>query len=210
MFDIRKVKRTDLLGNAKNIIATFFEEPKRNPKDPWVDQTPIDESEPADSWQDYGFISRLPAGAEALVYRFGQSLYTIASRALAAATVFGKMKEGDVAIYSIGGNVIRVNADGSVTILAPDGKNNMVFSMSPKRHAITLMTAGGRGIIISDDDGITIHGGDKEVTTYSQKAIQNIAPEMNDMVGTHSLHVGAKRPLNAATVAAGGAPNVNI
>lgn len=206
IWDILKVKRTELVGDSKQPQA-FFEAPEQHPDDKWKEQQEADESAPADTWQHYGFVSRLPKNAEALVMRFGQSAFAIASRALAAAKVFGSLGEGDCAMYTEGGNVLRMNKDGSVTILVPVGSKQHVFNIG--KDGLKFVTAGGIAFEVSDKNGFCVNAGSKDVTIATTGNVQHVAAQQIDEVGVHSLCAKASKPLlgGAATPAA---PNVFV
>lgn len=210
ILDILKVKRTEMIGDAKNVVQAFFEAPKQATEDTWTEQQESDESAPVDTWQHYGFVSRLPKGAEALVMRFGQSAYAIASRALTAAKVFGSLGEGDVALYTSGGNVVRLNTDGSVTVLVPDGKKHIVIHASAKSHGIKAMTAGGMTFEMSDENGVSLNAGSKALTLSSSLMVQVVAPQCALEVGVLKTNMAAKTPLVGVAALAPGAPNIFI
>lgn len=193
ILDILKVKRTEMIGDAKNVVQAFFEAPKQATEDTWTEQQESDESAPVDTWQHYGFVSRLPKGAEALVMRFGQSAYAIASRALTAAKVFGSLGEGDVALYTSGGNVVRLNTDGSITMLSPSGSKQHVLHIN--KDGLKFVTAHGIAFEISDKNGFYVNAGDKDITLATTGNVQHVAKQQLDHVGVHYLHAGAKLPM---------------
>lgn len=204
MFDaiinLLRVKRTELVGDDKTTIATFFETLPRHPDDPWKDETPVDEVGPVDSWQHYGFASRLPKNAEAVVWEFGQQMFTLASRALAAAKVFGQLGEGDVAIYSIGGNTIRLAASGAVTVMMKGPAGKSIFArLSPKNGGeFHFMDEKGHTAQFDQANGFAVNAGDLDVT-FKCKNFQVIGLAAN-------FNVAAFKPTASASIPFSGGP----
>lgn len=212
LFDIVRVKRTELVGNAKNVISTYFEVPKRHPGDQWQAESATDETEPANSWQQYGFISRLPAKAEALILRWGENTFTLASRLLVAAKVYGQLAGGDVAMFAAPGNMIKCGADGSISFRVPcDNGRDMMLVMSPKNGgSFKFLIPDGPAIEWSAKQGIYQDAGMKPCTLSTTDKMQFVSAQQLDMCSVHQLHRAGAKPLNAATVAAGGAPQLLI
>ena len=210
IFDVLRVKRTELIGDAKSVISAFFKTPDADSTDPIQLKPGEDETAPVDWWQHYGFVSRPPKDAEALLARFGANIFAVASRLLAAASVYGKLSEGDVALFSIGGNTIRLNADGAVSILVKSESGNMsVIRLSPgsgeeKGANLKVLVDPGLVFEMSKENGIVMNAGDKDVT-IAGKAVNITAMQLNNNVGLNKLHMGAVSPLITPTAAA---PNV--
>lgn len=197
IFDILTVKRTELLGDAKSTLGVFFKGTKEeDPNDPI--ELDVDETAPADLWQHYGFISRPPAGSQGLVARVGANMFTLASRALAAVKVFGQLGEGDVAMYAEGGNVLRLNKSGTVTLLVPteSGKQMVVHFSNKKNGSIKAVVPPGLAIEVSEENGISLNAGNKDVT-IAGKQVQIIAATLVNEVGSNKLWAGAVGPLLA-------------
>jgi len=181
LVDVLPIARTTLRGDDDSTVLAYLESPAHDPQDPVA--RPADDAENAevDWWQHYGFASRPPSGAEALVIRAGQQVFGLASRALAALGVFGKLKEGDVALYSMGGNLIRLNANGSISVLVPqkNGKQ-MVVRLDPE-GTIKGLVAPSYAFEFGKD-GCVINAADKDVTisgkivTISAQAFINNSP----------------------------------
>jgi len=194
IFDILTVKRTELLGDAKSVFGVFFNATgEEDPNDPI--KLSDDETVPSDMWQNYGFISRPPAGAQALIARVGANIFTLASRALAAIKVFGQLAEGDVAMYSEGGNVIRLNKKGDATILIPteSGKQLVVHFSNKGNGSIKAIVPPGIAIEVSEDNGILLNAGEKDVT-IAGKQVQIVAQMFVNESGSVKLHKGAVAP----------------
>lgn len=210
LFDILRVKRTELAGDAKTTILTYFQTPKKHPGDKWQDDSATDESEPVNAWQHYGFISRLPKGAEALVLRWGENTFEMASRIIAAAKVFGQLAEGDVAMFAVPGNMIKLGADGSIVFRVPtDSNQDMVLAFSGKKGgSVKLYIPNGPCCEWSAEKGICQNAGTKPVTFATTDNIQHVCKQQLDLCSVHQLTATGVRPLNAATVAAGGNPAV--
>jgi len=194
LVDVLTIKRTELVGVASAIVQAVFSSPERGPDDP-MPTGGSDESEPAEWWQAYGLTSRPPMGSQALVGRFGATIAAFASRAKDAIAVFGKMAVGDVALYTIAGNVLRLNADRSVSLLVPcDNGKQTIVQVHPKDSAVRILTAGGLTFEMSDKNGIAMNAGAKDVT-IAGKNIQFIGTAMNCNVVTNKLNATAGAPL---------------
>lgn len=208
--DIYTVKRTELVGDNKNIVSIVFDSTDRASDDP-VD-TNSTELEPAEQWQQYGFISRPPKGSQAAAIRDGSTFFAFASRAIVAAKVFGQLVEGDVALFATLGNMIKLGADGSIVFRVPtDGDQDIILAISGKDGgSLKFIIPGGPAIEWSKKNGITHNAGDKNLTNATTQKIQNIGAMMVDEVGVHKLHMGATIPLVGIAALAPGAPNVFI
>jgi len=202
LFDIHPIKRTELVGDAKSTIAVFFEALTRAPGDP-LGGDQDSESAPADWWQHYGFLSRPPVGAEGIFMRLGANVVTIASRALAAAGIFGQMSVGDVAIYSVGKNVLRLNADGSVSLMRLTKSGKHVIAIMTKDDKVQVLIPPAT-VFEMTPQGITLKG--DTITIAGSKSVQIIGPQLNCAVGVNKLHIGASLPL----VPTSAAPNVFV
>jgi phage gp45-like len=166
LFSWLRVKRTEMIGKDSNIVSVFSQTPPRDPQDDAQLPDVNDETEPAEWGEHYGFATRPPADCEHFAIRAGASIVSIASRMLSALAKAGKLSEGDVAIYSIGGNVIRLNANGSISCLVPtsDGKQ-MVIRLDPKgKGSLKWMNSAGMCIEASEENGIALNAGDKDIT----------------------------------------------
>ena len=208
VFDVLRVKRTELAGKAKQWIAVYLTSPEQPPNSDIDAQS--DESEPAQLWQHYGFASRPPDDAESLTIRAGAMLAAIASRV--ASDVFGKLGVGDVALFTIAGNVLRFNAkDASVTLLVPDGGKQWVVNLKPgSKGGLRIVTPGSMTVEMSDTNGITLNAGTKPLTLASNAQIQLVAPMLVNQCGAVKLHAGASKPMVGVACLTPGAPNVFI
>jgi hypothetical protein len=207
LFEILTVKRTDLEGDDKSTIVAYLEQLAAAAGDP-LDPQDCDESSPVDWWQHYGFISRPPVGAEAFIARVGANAIALASRAIAALGVFGKMSDGDVALYSIGGNVIRLNANGSVSVLVKTANGKQwVARIDPKGGgSLKVLNGSGMAIEFSDEQGFVLNAGSKDIT-LACGTFQVLAGQANMNVGSIKLHAAAAKPMVAG---ANTAPSVFI
>lgn len=204
LIDILPVKRSDLLGDGKSTIGIFLAEPEHSPDDP-ISPTDSDESPPVDWWQHYGFLSRPPPGAEVFAIRAGAQVFGIASRALAAAGIFGKMSDGDVAIYSIGGNVIRLNANGSLSVLVPTKNGKQFVARIDPKGAGELKVVNGAGMAIefSEENGLVVNVGQKDVT-FACKNFQVVGVATNLNTASTKTWAGASKPMVAGSNTAPG------
>jgi len=194
LVDILPVKRSDLIGDNQSTIGVFLSEPERSPDDPIKPDS--DESAPIDWWQHYGFLSRPPANAEVLALRVGAQVFGIASRALASVAAFGKMGEGDVALYSIGGNLIRLQANGAINVLVPtkNGKQ-LVVRLDPKgADEIKIVNGAGMAIEFSEENGLVVNAGQKDVT-FACRNFQVIGAATNLNTASVKLGVSGAKPL---------------
>lgn len=207
LIDVFKVKRTELIGNAKAIVSAVLSAPERDAGDDTVLPDNADELEPAEWWQHYGFASRPPKDTESLVVRAGATIAAIASRALAAVKVFGQLNDGDVAIYSVAGNVIRLNASGSISVLVPtaNGKQ-LIVQLSPKgAGSIKAMTGNGFSFELSDENGLAVNVGSKPIT-FACGTFQVVGKQTNLYTASTKLSATAITPfpgINAAGSASG-------
>jgi hypothetical protein len=202
MLDVLPIKRTELVGDNQSTLSVFLDFITPTSADP-IDLGPdAEESAPIDWWQHYGFLSRPPSKAEALVLRVGGQTFGIASRMLSAFG-FGKLGEGDVAMYSIAGNVIRLNANGSISVLAPtDNGKQLVVRLDPKGAGeIKAVNGAGMSIEFSETAGLCVNVGQKDVT-FACKNFQVVAAAANLNVGTLKTWAGASKPMVAGSNAA--------
>lgn len=199
LFDFLDIARTDLLGDAKDIVGAFFKSPEKDPNDDIPDSAISTETEPAEWWQHYGFASRPPKNAQGLILRAGASFVALASRVLEAAKVFGKLKDGDVAIYSIGGNVLRLNADGSVSLLVPteNGKQIVAHCSNKESGSVKVVIPPGIAIEASDKNGVFVNAGDKDITLAGNKlqlifsgGVVNESPSFKSWMGATKPFTG--------------------
>ena len=201
LFSILPIKRTDVVGDDKSTIVAFQEQPPSTPGDPIDLGADADESTPIDWWQHYGFLSRPPDGAESLVVWIGSQAFSLASRALAAAGVWGKMTAGDVALYSVGKNAIRLNATGSISMLVPSNGKQIVVSIQPK-GAIQFMLANGFYIELSEEQGFVVSTPGKDITLSGLNVNVN-AMALNNNSAVLKTTIAASQPLVATSVAPG-------
>ena len=199
IFEAVTVKRTGLIGDALATVVAFLKGPDREPDDPIKADPDEDESTEVDWWQHYGFLSRPPNGAEALIARIGAQTFALASRYLAA-KAFGKLNEGDVALYSVGNNILRLNANGSISMLAPDKKGKqMIMRLDPKGE-ITLMLGNGTIIQMSESSGISMLAQTGNITLAAPAgSVQVIAQALNNMSPVLKANAVAAKPLTPAT-----------
>ena len=209
LFDVAALKRTELVGDLKASIVAFFKAATK--KDDFDVDLPADcdESFAVDWWQHYGLASRPPAESESLLARVGSEVYAIASRTLAVAKAYGQLSEGDVALYSIGKNLIKLAKDGALTVLVPAPKNKQtVIHISPKDGSIKGIVPPGLTFEISPKNGICLNAGDKNIT-LAGKSIQFIGSSCNINTGSVKLGLTGARPLSAASIVAP-VPNIFV
>lgn len=199
ILDFLTVKRTDLSKADESMTEMFFENPERNPQD----VAPIDnECGPGEWWQSYGLASRPPTGAQALMLRAGDVMVGIAARIAAAKEIIGLLSPGDVALYSSGKNLIRLNANGSIAIRAKDKKDrDMVAYVDPKGPSVKVVVA-DMAIEVSEENGIVLNAGNRPIT-LAGSTIQLNGQSLNCNVPTSKLHMGASMPLQASSAAPG-------
>jgi len=203
MYDVLLVARSVFIGKAKDVVAVLLRSPETLPDD---EGAPTEtETEEVEWWQHYGFISRPPVDAEVLKLNLGRFVVGIASRVLATAGVYGQLKDGDVGLYSVGKQVLRLNADGSVSLLKLTKAGKHLVVTITKTDEIKLLHPDGAYVEISKA-GIVLKHDTAPVTISSGVKVQIIAPQLVNMVGVNMLHVGASTPL----VPTSAAPNVFI
>ena len=214
LFDIAKLKRTELLGDLKASISAYFEAPEQIPGSDIELPPDCNESFGVDWWQHYGFASRPVAGSESLIVKIGSEAYAIASRTLAAVKAYGQLGEGDVALYSVGKNLLKLAKEGSMTILVPaPGDKQIVIHISSKDGSIKGIVPPGLTFEISPKNGICFNAGDKDIT-LAGKNIQFIGSACNINTGSVKLGLTGARPLGWCTAGVAGAfasvPTPNI
>lgn len=199
-FDILTIKRTELLGDAKTIVKAIFQAPARAPGDDEPIEGSDDETLEADLWQHYGFVSRPPKNAQALYAQLGANIVAIATRVITAAKVFGSLGEGDVAVFSIAGNVIRLNANGSISVLVPTANGKQFVARIDPKGAGSLKMANGAGMAIefSEENGVVINVGDKDVTIACGN-FQVVGKSTNLYTASTRTWAGAKAPFAGGT-----------
>lgn len=207
LLETMSVKRSELIGKTKGVVSVFFSTDGNAPDD--ESGVDVDEvSEPADWWQHYGFASRPPEGTESLVLRAGATVAAFASRVLAGADIFGQLSVGDVALYSLGKNMIRLNADGSISAVKLTKKDKHFIVTITKDDELMVVVPDGPWLNMSKDKGVTIHAGAQALTLSSDKSVQIVAPKLACVTGTTSLHAAAARPMTGPSALA--APNVFV
>lgn len=182
LVDIYTVKRTELIGDDKSVVSVISDSSEQASDDP-VDAGTT-EGEPSEWWQHYGFASRPPKAAQFAAIRLGDSLVAFASRVLEAAKVFGQLGDGDVAIYSIGGNTIRLAASGAVTLMMKGPAGKSIFArLSPKNGGeFHFANENNDTVHLTKADGLAINVNDKDVTIRC-KNFQVMGQQANLYVG---------------------------
>lgn len=208
LVDVWKVKRTELAGKAKDLVSVIFAIPERDPEDTAPLPDTSGETEPASWWQHYGFASRPPANAESLVIRAGATFAAIASRVVGG--LYGKLGVGDVAMWSTGGAILRLNADASVTLLVPSGGKQWVVSLQPgPKGGLRIISPRGMAVEMSDTNGISLNSADLPLTLAGKK-IQIVGQEVIINGGAVKLGMKGAVPLVGVGSLTPGAPNVFI
>lgn len=197
VFDIVRVRRTELTGAAKSVISAFAKVDTDGDTDA---PEGVDESAPFDWWQQYGFISRPPEDSESLIVRVGANVFGLASRALASAKAFGQLSAGDVALYSLGGALLKLAVTGAVTLLVPAGNKQTVVHISNKDGSIKGVVPPGLAFEISPKNGIMFNAGNADVTIAGAN-IQLVGQQLNINCGVVKTHMAATVPLASAFVA---------
>lgn len=195
LFDVARLKRTELVGNIKSSILAFFSAPEQD-EGSGIELPPdCNESFGVDWWQHYGFASRPPEDSESLLVRVGAEAYAIASRAISAAKAYGQLSEGDVALYSMGGALLKLAKNGAVTLLVPTkDKKQTVIHVSSEDGSIKGIVPPGLTFEISPKNGICLNAGDKNIT-LAGKTIQFVGTSCNINTGNVKLGVNGARPL---------------
>lgn len=193
LIEIMTVRRTELIGDDANIVSVISDSSDQASEDP-VDAGTT-EGEPSEWWQHYGFASRPPKKAQYSTIRLGDSLIAFASRVLEAAKVFGQLGEGDVAIYSIGGNTIRLAASGAVTVMMKGPAGKSIFArLSPKNGGeFHFMNEIGQKVHLTKADGLAIDAADSDVTIKC-KDFQVLAQTANFNVAVLKSSATASKP----------------
>lgn len=192
LLEVLTVKRTELIGKLGTIVAAFAEAPEKDADDPSsVDAEEI--SEPSEWWQHYGFVSRPPKGAEYLNMRVGATIVAFASRALAAADAYGKMGEGDVGLYSVGKNTIRLAKSGAISMLVPSNGKQIAFRIDPN-GSFKVMLGNGFFLELSEENGFAVSTPGKDINLAGKNAITTGSAFINNS-GVMVTTRGAVAPL---------------
>lgn len=204
LFDFLTVKRTEMVGDDGDIVSTVFEAPERDPDDDsvWPEQT--DETDGSEWWTPYGLYCRPPDGSESLVVRAGDAFIAIASRVLGLKDLVGKLSPGDVALYSMGGNVLRLNADGKVSLLVRTKNNKHFVAVVDPKGSGTFKAMNGAGMCVemSEENGIVLNAGDKNITLAGKNIAIN-GMSLNCNVASNKTWMGASSPLVPTSAAPG-------
>lgn len=199
ILDFLTVKRTDLAKADESMTEVYFENPDKDSEDPVKTD---DECGPGEWWQSYGVASRPPTGAQALLLRAGDVMVGIAARVSAAKEIIGLLSPGDVALYSVGKNLIRLNANGSIAVRAKDKKGrDMVAYVDPKGPSVKLVVS-DMALEVSEENGIVLNAGNRPITLAGM-SIQLNGQSLNCNVPVSKLHMGASMPLQATSTAPG-------
>lgn len=204
-FEVLTVKRTELIGKTKTLVSVFFATEDRDPADT-SGVTAEEVAEPAEWWQAYGFVSNPPEGVEALVMHVGQTVAAFASRYVAGGSIFGKLNKGDVAVYSIGKAMLRVNADGSIALMRIAKSGQPIMLQLTADDKVQVLGPNGSALQMATD-GVTLNAGNAPLTLSSNVGVQIVAPALLNKVGLNSLHVAGAKPMIAGQNTA---PNVLI
>ena len=201
LVEVLPISRSDTEGDDGGTVVAYANLAADDPDDPIQLAPDEKESTGLNWWQHYGFLSRPPAGSEALVMRIGAQAFAIASRALAASGMFGKMSDGDVAMFSVGGNVIRVNANRSISVLVPtDNGKQMVARFDPKKGgSFKMLTGDGLAMEFSKENGFVVNAGTANITFATQGTFQvNAQGGLLNNSPTFKSWMGATKPMVAA------------
>lgn len=195
IFDVVPIKRTDLVGDTLSTIVAFLRGPSRAPDDPMSAEPDEDESTEIDWWQHYGIMSRPPDGSEALIARVGAQSFAIASRFLGA-TGFGKLNAGDVALYSVGKCAIRLNANGSISVIAPDLRGKQMIMRFDPKGEITMMLGNGFIAQLSEANGFVVNVPNKDITLAGRN-VNIVAQALINAAPVFKANAAGAKPLAA-------------
>jgi hypothetical protein len=171
----------------------------------------LDERE-AEIWSHYGLAYRPPAPddkhtCQALTLPLAGRRAVVATRDTRAADAAGALNEGDVALWSVGKNAVRVNADGSMALLLQGESTDAMISIE-KNGAIILrnewgqLELGPKGFQVLTTDGASIVAG--------QGKCQMMAPQCLIAGGSVGLGVAPTTPLTFAPASGVPKPSPSI
>lgn len=196
--DILPIKRTELFGDAKDTVVAFFSLPDREDEDTNIPESQ-DESAAVDWWQHYGFVSRPPEGTEGLILRMGQQAFAIASRMVSAAGILGQLSAGDVAVFSVGKNLIKLGSDGSIAAMRETSAGKKMICIMTKDDAIKFVIPDGPVFEMSAKNGIVMNAGNKNVTLAGKQVTLNGTQVILNS-GCTKLHAAAVTPLISGVI----------
>lgn len=201
LFDVLKISRTVLVGKGKNIVALMARSPEPQPGDEGAPSET--EGEEVESWQHYGFVSKPPKDADMFILRLGRFVASIATRAVDHAKTYGLLSDGDVGLYSVGKQLLRLNADGSSSFLKETKNGEHLLIQISADDEIKIVHPAGAYVEISKDRMVFKHD-TAPITIASGVKVQIVAPQLINLVGSNSLSVAAVKPLEPSSTA----PNV--
>lgn len=212
LVDFVAVKRTELAGKAENRVVAVIQNDDPPPQDDAPPNPTALESSPLEVWQHYGFVSRPPKDAEALKVTVGSNVIFLAERSTSAKAAYGKLSEGDCALFTDAGNMLKLGMDGTVSLLIPtDAGKDMILHFSPKDGgSVKFVIPNGPSIEVSAKNGININASLKELTLASVAAIQAVGKQFVNACGVFKTNIAAKVPLVGVAALTPGAPNVFI
>ncbi|MFA4900973.1 MAG: hypothetical protein WC563_15750 [Brevundimonas sp.] len=212
LFDFVVCKRTELAGKLQDRVVAFYQNPDPPPQSESTGNPTSRESSPMEVWQHYGFVSRPPADAELFRTTVGSNTLITASRSSAAKNVYGKLSEGDCALFTDAGNMLKLGRDGTASLLIPtDSGKDMILHFSPKDGgSVKFVIPSGPSIELSAKNGVYINAGLKTMTLAAAEAIQCIGSKFVNACGVFMTHIAAKLPLVGVAALTPGAPNVFI
>ena len=156
----------------------------------------------AEVWGQYGFSSRpgKPDGTnrcQAIVGDLAGRRAVLFTRDTRGPKAHGDLNDGDVAVWSVGKNSIRCNADGSIAILQMGASSDAFFIIEKDGSQIQ---GNQWGQIELGPDGFKVILASGEAFALGNGAAQFIAPKIGLMGGAVLLGAGAAVPLAAVPI----------
>lgn len=166
----------------------------------------------AELWAHYGLAYRPPASAgknrcQALAVPIAGGRAVIATRDARSSEAAGALNDGDVALWSVGKNAVRVNADGSIALIQQGASTDAMIAIQ-KNGSIVLsnqwgqIELGPKGFLVVTADGCSLKAG--------QAQCQMLAPQCFVTGGVVGLGVAPAAPLTLQPLTGVTKPAPNI
>lgn len=151
----------------------------------------------AEMWGHYGLAYRpaLPVGddrCQAMAVVVSGKRVVTATRDLRGADCHGALNAGDVALWSVGKNTLRLNADGSCSLLKQGDTADSGISIE-KDGSIRIFSP--FGMMTLDENGWSFFTASGQAMVLNKEAFQVLAPQAFLQAGVVGLGPAPSKPL---------------